>query len=379
MFDLVDDFMKIVVAVDSFKGSLTASQACEIISDAFLKHDESLEIICKPLADGGEGTASIVLTAVKSKWIDCDVMGPLPPVQVKAGFVWIEETKTALIEMASANGITLLKNHELNPLKASTYGTGQLIAEALKYNPAKIYLAVGGSATVDCGIGAAMALGWKFLDENDKPVSLGGEAMVSVCTIAAPGAMRLPQFHVLCDVTNPLTGKNGAAYVFGPQKGATPEMVKALDAGLCNIADITGRTLDKNIDVPGAGAAGGLAGGAMAFFEAKLVPGIEAVMNIIRFDDAIKGADWIITGEGCFDSQSLNGKVVSGVIQKAKGTCAKVGIISGDCKVEAGEWRNCGGTDVGICRKQGMERDFAISHAQELLEECAGRFARTNF
>jgi glycerate kinase len=371
--------MKIVIAVDSFKGSLTANQACEIIRNAFLKHNSSLEVVCKPLADGGEGTASILLKATKSKWIDCCVMGPLPPAKVKAGFVWIEETKTALIEMASANGITLLEKHQLNPFKASTFGTGQLIVEALKYNPSKICMAVGGSATVDCGIGAAMAVGWKFLDENNQPISLGGEAITRIRRMIPPNSLKVPKFQVLCDVTNPLFGPNGAAYVFGPQKGATPEMVKLLDCGLEHVADMVTISLNKNINIPGSGAAGGLAGGALAFFDAELSPGIEAIMDIILFNEAIKDADWIITGEGCFDSQSLNGKVVSGVIERARTTSAKIGIISGDCKLNPEEWKNHDIKDVAICRKPDMDLDFAIQHAPELLAKCAHTFLLKNF
>lgn len=371
--------MKIVVAVDSFKGSLTATQACEIIRNTFLKHNSSLEVICKPLADGGEGTASIVLSAANAKWIPFTVTGPLPPTQVNAGFVWIDKIKTALIEMAVANGITLLEKHQLNPLKASTFGTGQLIVEALKYNPSKICLAVGGSATVDCGIGAAMAVGWKFLDENNQPISLGGEAMTRIHHTLPPNSLKMPKFQVLCDVTNPLFGPNGAAYVFGPQKGATAEMVKILDAGLCNIAELVKRTLNKNIDVSGAGAAGGWAGGALAFFDAELSPGIGVIMDIIQFNEAIRDADWIITGEGCFDSQSLNGKVVSGVIHRARTTSAKIGVISGDCKLKPAEWKSCGITDVAVCRKPDMDLDFAVQHAPKLLAKCAQIFLLKNF
>jgi glycerate kinase len=371
--------MKIVIAVDSFKGSLTAARACEIIRNTFIEHDKSIEVVCKPLADGGEGTAAIVLSAVKAKWIPYIVTGPIPPAQVEAGFVWIEETKTALIEMASANGITLLEKHQLNPFKASTFGTGQLIAEALKYNPAKICMAVGGSATVDCGIGAAMAIGWKFLDMNNKPIPLGGQAMAAIRHIIPPDSLSLPKFQVLCDVTNPLAGPNGAACVFGPQKGATPEMVKTLNDGLCNIAGLVKSTLNKNIDTPGSGAAGGLAAGAIAFFDAELVPGIEAIMNIINFNEAIRDADWIITGEGCFDWQSLNGKVVSGIINKAKTKSAKIGILAGDCKLKSEEWKNYGITDVAVCRKPDMDLDFAIQHATELLKECAQDFSVKNF
>jgi glycerate kinase len=156
-------------------------------------------------------------------------------------------------------------------------------------------------------------------------------------------------------------------------------MVKILDEGLCNIAERVKSTLNKNIAVPGSGAAGGLAAGALAFFNAKLVPGIEAVMNIIYFNEAIRDADWIITGEGCFDWQSLNGKVVSGVIQRAKATSAKIGVISGDCKLTPAEWKKCGITDVAVCRKPDMDLDFAIQHAPELLAECAQSFLLKNF
>jgi glycerate 2-kinase len=372
--------MKIVVAMDSFKGTLPAEQACQIIKEAFVTVNPSLCIITKPIADGGEGTAHAMLAARTGQWITVNVIGPLPDMRVEAGFAWFADTQTALVEMAIASGITLLRKDELNPLKTTTYGTGELIKAAIDKKPAKILLAVGGSATTDGGVGAAMALGWKFLDAQDRPIGLGGEALSKIIQIVRPIDLKLPLVEVLCDVTNSLTGPHGAAHIFGPQKGATPQMVEQLDAGLKHLADLVKAQLGIDIDnVPGAGAAGGLAAGAIAFMNAKIVSGIETVISASGLSDELSDADWVITGEGCFDSQSLRGKVVSGIAKNVSNTTAHVGVLAGCVKLTKKDWRQFGIADVISAQQPGMSSEYAIANAERLLAEAATEFARRHF
>jgi glycerate kinase len=237
--------MKILISLDSFKGSLTASKACEIVSEAIKSFDPNITTVLKPMADGGEGTAMAMIKAKKGSWIPQTVMGPLPDMQVEAGFGWFAQEKTAIVEMASASGIELLNKEQLNPLKTTTYGTGQLIKSAMEYGAEKMLLSVGGSATVDGGLGAAMALDWKFLDKSNDEVGLGGGELCKISKIIKPSNLNLPPIEVLCDVDNPLCGEQGAAKIFGPQKGATPQMVKQLENGLFNLAQIIKKTVSQ--------------------------------------------------------------------------------------------------------------------------------------
>ena len=210
--------MKIIIAMDSFKGSLKADEACEIIADAIHKCSPQIETVIKPMADGGEGTASAMIKAAGGRWIPQIVSGPLPDMRVEAGFAWFDSDKTALVEMAAASGLELLTKEQMNPFKTTTFGTGQLIKEAMEQKPGKIYLAVGGSATIDGGCGAAAALGWKFLDKNGNSVSLGGAGLKEIARIVEPPDFAIPIVEVFCDVDNPLCGPRGAAKVYGPQK-----------------------------------------------------------------------------------------------------------------------------------------------------------------
>jgi glycerate kinase len=266
--------MKIVVALDSFKDTLDSKSACEIVKDAFLSVNASLDVIIKPIADGGEGTAQALIAASGGQWIPCRATGPLPHMTVDAGYAWFENTRTALVEMASASGLTLVDPAQRNPLLATTFGTGQLISACLNNKPTRILLAVGGSATVDGGIGMAAALGWRFLNSDGIQVAFGGRNLPDITKIIPPSPpLKLPRTEVLCDVTNPLTGPSGVACVFGPQKGASPEMVQILDNGLAHLAALVRSQLKMEIEtVPGSGAAGGLAAGAIASLAQSLSP-----------------------------------------------------------------------------------------------------------
>jgi len=403
--------VKIVVALDSFKGSLTAVQACNIVAGAIRSAVPQAEVVTKPMADGGEGTASVLMAAAGGQWISTTVMGPLPDMEVEAGFVWLPDNRTALVEMATASGLPLVRPEQRNPLRTTTYGTGQLIKAALGHGANHILLAIGGSATVDGGVGAAMALGWKFLTNRGQEVGCGGGELAQIAKIvppvrsvpvrASPRRASIPArlkevvrgrttyeetphgvttnvtVEVLCDVDNPLCGEHGAARVYGPQKGATPEMVEQLDAGLAHLARVVKEQLGRDIAcLPGAGAAGGLAAGAVAFMGARLVPGIDAIMSQTRLAEAVAGADWVVTGEGSFDEQSLRGKVVSGVTRVARAAGAKIAVCAGQVRLAPERYRQAGIEAAVACMEAGMKLDYAIAHSAELLDGAARRFAR---
>jgi glycerate kinase len=371
--------LKIIVAMDSFKSSISAVCACKIVTDTLQSIYPDLNIVSIPMADGGEGTAEAMMAARGGEWIEIQAMGPLPLMQVSAGFAFFPDTKVALVEMAQASGLELLSPEQANPLKTTTFGTGQLIRTAADYGAEKILLAVGGSATVDGGVGAAQALGWKFLDTQGNPIGFGGGQLEYIDKIIRPEKINLPKIEVLCDVDNPLCGENGAAIVFGPQKGATPEMVEQLESGLNHLAYIVREQLGKRIDkIPGSGAAGGLSAGAVAFMDAKLVSGVETIINESGLAKEISDADWVITGEGRFDSQSLRGKVVSGVTKAARLSLAKVAVIAGTVELYKKQWQDLGITDAISITDETTDLAYAIANAGSLLAEATRKFALTN-
>ena len=310
---------KVVIVPDSFKGTLSATEVCSIVKTELQKKYPHLEAIEIPVADGGEGTVEALLTAMGGERIYCTVKSPLG--RDITAFYGILPDGTAVIEMAQASGITLEK--EYNALKSSTYGTGQLILDAVSRGIKNILIGIGGSATTDGGIGVLGTLGIGFYDKNKKEVPLCGEGLKLIESIDISGLdKRLQECNitVLCDVANPLYGENGAAYVFSPQKGASEKDVRFLDEGLRNLARVSADTLGKDFSLrEGAGAAGGLGFGLIAFLGARLTKGIEYVLEKTEFSEKIKGADLIITGEGKLDRQSLMGKVPFFVAEKREG------------------------------------------------------------
>lgn len=364
--------MKIVLAFDSFKGNMSAREVCEIAAEGIRSVHPDAETVILPMADGGEGTAEAMMSALGGEWIPMTVTGPLPHMRVEAGYAWLPEDKTAVVEMAVASGLPLLKPEERDPINATTFGTGELIKAAVEKGAEKILLTVGGSATVDGGTGAAEALGWTI-----PGFGVSAEALAKVEKIESPENLDLPEIDVLCDVTNPLCGPNGAAQVYGPQKGATPEQVKELDSRLWKLSEQVFQCLEKEVhDLPGAGAAGGLAFGAVAFMGGKLVPGIDTVMETVGLAGALKGADWVLTGEGKFDSQSVQGKVVDGVQRLSKAAGAKTGVIAGCVLLPEAEWRAAGVEWVQTLQPDGMSTEESIARSRELLFEAAASFAR---
>ncbi len=373
----MDKNLKIIVATDSFKGSLSAEDACRIIADTIGEHLPKTQVVVKPMADGGEGTAKAMITACGGQWIEQKVMGPLPNMEVEAGFAWFEESRTALVEMARASGIMLLSDDQLDPLKTTTYGTGQLIKAAIEKQPDDIMLAIGGSAKADMGVGAAMALGWEFLDDKNKSIGLGGGELGRIEKIIAPPDKLNCKVEVLSDVTNPLYGPNGAAVVYGPQKGGDPQAVKRLEAAIERLSGLINKQLGIDVsEIAGAGAAGGLGGGAAAFMKADIVSGIEKIISVAKLEEDLSEADWVITGEGKFDSQSLDGKVVSGIIKLAKQTDTKVAVIAGDVVLKESEYKEFD-IDYAIgLKKANMTTEYAIGNSEELLKEATIEFVR---
>lgn len=372
--------MKVVVAMDSFKGSLRAPIACEAVRRGILEALPGAEVALKPMADGGEGTAETVIAAVGGEWVGVGAMGPLPDMRVEAGYARIPTG--ALVEMAAASGIELLADPDRNPLRTTTFGTGELLAAAAARGARHLWLAIGGSATLDGGTGAACAMGWRFLDERGEPIGLGGGQLERIDRIERPetGQGALPPVTVLCDVDNPLLGERGAARVFGPQKGANPEMVELLERGLSRLADVIERDLDKDVrHVAGAGAAGGLGAGALAFFDADLVSGVEAVIEATGLAEALAGADWVVTGEGRFDEQSLYGKVVAGVLAAAGRATVPVAVIAGSSTISPDRAPELGLGAIEVSTPAGSSfRDIA-HRAEELLTAAAHRLADTAF
>ena len=313
-------FHKVVVASDSFKGCLTSMQVAEGVEAGIRKCCPDCQVVKLAVADGGEGTVDALLETMGGRRVSAEVSDPLGR-PCMAEYAILNDEVTAVMEMSSASGLTLLKHEERNPLLTSTYGTGQLIADALDRGCRRFLIGIGGSATNDAGMGMLEALGCRFLDEDGNALQGCGESMSRIATIDLSN-LRLEigesEFIVACDVDSPFHGPEGAAYVYGPQKGATPEMVIRLDAGLRNMADLIAREMGIQVaDMPGAGAAGGLGGAFKAFLNAELRKGAEMVLDAIGFDEIIKDADLVITGEGRIDAQTMTGKLPYAVARRA--------------------------------------------------------------
>lgn len=313
--------MRFVLAPDSFKESISAKNAALAMKKGILAVFPNAECEIVPMADGGEGTVESLVSMENGELIKTEVIGPLGQ-KVNAEFGLLKKEKTAIIEMASASGIELINKEQRNPLVTTTYGTGQLIKQALDNGVTRILIGIGGSATNDGGVGMLQALGVSFKDQNGAELSWGGGALNQLRTIDISGLdkrIKDVQIDVACDVTNPLIGANGASAIFGPQKGATPEMVVQLDQNLAHYAEMIKKELAIDIaDAEGAGAAGGLGAGLMAFLNARLRKGVELVIEYTGLEQRIIGADFVFTGEGSIDGQTLFGKTPFGVASIAK-------------------------------------------------------------
>lgn len=356
--------MKIVIAPDSFKGSMTAEEVANALHAGFRRVGE-WEILRIPVADGGEGTVQALVDATGGEVLEAEVTGPLGE-PVRAAFGLLGDGETCVIEMAQASGLPLLPLKLRNPLLTTTFGTGELIRAGLLRGCRKFIIGIGGSATNDGGMGMAQALGVHFLDDAGGELGLGGGELQRLAKIELGGLLAEAEgaeFRVACDVTNPLVGPEGAAAVYGPQKGATPEMVQLLDRGLCHFAEIVARDLGVEIATrPGAGAAGGLGGGLMAFLGAELHPGVEIVLEAVKFREQLRGAGLVITGEGKIDGQTIYGKTPIGVAQVAKSLGIPVIAIAGSL-----------GTGAQTVHDHGIDALFSIVRGPLSLSEAMAR------
>lgn len=322
--------MKIIFAIDSFKGSISSIEAANAAECGARKALGNFESVKIAIADGGEGTLEALAQNGGAKLVHCATFDPLMR-PISADFALLGGD-LAIVELARASGITLLKRGELNPLKTSTYGTGLQIKEAIKLGARKFAIAIGSSATNDAGTGIMAALGFEFLDAKGRKIEIpNGESLERISKINANGALpelKDCEFTILCDVKNPFVGESGAARVFAPQKGASAEGVERLERGMANFAKILEKIFGRDISkAEGAGAAGGVGGAFLAFFNAKLKSGIDGILDALNFEKLAEGADFVVTGEGKLDSQSAMGKAPCGVARRAKG--AKVIAICG--------------------------------------------------
>ncbi|ANC78721.1 glycerate kinase [Fictibacillus phosphorivorans] len=356
--------MKIVIAPDSFKESMTAAEVCRAVEAGFKSTFPQAEYVHVPVGDGGEGTVTSVVDATGGKMVEVEVTGPLGE-KVDAFYGVTGDGKTAVIEMAAASGLHLVPREKRNPCVTTTRGTGELILDALNRGVERIVLGLGGSATNDGGTGMASALGVKFLNENGEELPAGGEALRELLSIDVSGLdarLQSLKLDVACDVTNPLTGPHGASAVFGPQKGATPEMVGMLDESLKKYAEVVERNLGVAVDeLAGAGAAGGLGAGIVAFLDGKLQSGIDLVLDVIHFEDAVQDADLVIVGEGRIDAQTIHGKAPVGVAKRAKAVEDGVPVVAIAGSI---------GPDYEAVYDHGIDAVFSVMNGVVTLEEA---------
>lgn len=371
--------MKVVIAPDSFKDSLSALGVAQAIAQGWQEVFPDAETLICPMADGGEGTIEAVLEVCDGEWREKTVMGPLgQPVQAKWG--WLKKQKIAIIEMAQASGIQLVPPSERDACQSTTFGTGQLILDALDAGAKDIILTVGGSATNDGGTGLLSALGAVLLDANQNVLPHGGLALKNLSEIDLThfdSRIQQTRFLLAADVTNPLCGPNGASYIFGPQKGASPAQVQLLDGALAHFADVSAELLgfDKR-DEAGSGAAGGLGFAAKSYLDAEFKAGVEVVAELNQLASKISNADWVITGEGKFDRQTLNGKTVFGVSRVAKMQNIPVIVIAGTLGEGYQALYEHGVTAAFSLTNGPITLEHACEHAAELIFERTIDIAR---
>lgn len=362
--------MKTVVLIDSFKGSLSSVSAGNSVKRGILKVYPNAEVIVMPLADGGEGTVDALVEGLNGVYRSVTVLDPLlRHITAKYGIV---NHDTAVIEMSSASGITLINDVERNPLNTTTFGVGQMIKDAVNYGCRKFIIGIGGSATNDGGLGMLTALGYKFYDKDGLNVGVDGKSLEKISSIDTTDAMpelKDCEFMVACDVENPLCGENGCSAIYGPQKGATPEIVKMMDGWLDNFADLTQKTLNVDYkNFAGAGAAGGLGFALKSYLGANLQSGITLILNSINAEEQIKNADYVVTGEGRLDGQSAMGKAPVGVAKLAKKHGKKVIAFSG-----------CIGDGAEKVNQSGIDAYFPILQKVVSLETAMNeKIAKTN-
>lgn len=370
--------MKILIAIDSFKGSLSSNELANRIENGIKKVYENADIVKVPIADGGEGTIEALVEGTKGHFVEITVANPiLLPIKAKYGI--LGDQKTAVIEMATASGLPLVPIDKRNPMETTTFGTGEMIKDAITKGCREFLIGIGGSATNDGGIGMMKALGVKFYDENNIELGHGGKQLSKIKKIDI--SELLPElkeckFLVACDVDNPFYGLNGAAHVYGKQKGADNEMVLELDRGLKDFSKIIKKIINKDIsNIPGAGAAGGLGGGFLAFLNSQLRSGIDIVLEEVKLKEKLVDVDFVITGEGRMDFQSIMGKAPVGVAKLAKQYDIPVIALAGGIADDAGEIHNHGIDSMfsimnyPMTLKEAMNPERAGSLVEKNIEE----------
>lgn len=355
---------KFILIPDSFKGTMSSEEICGIMESAIRKTEPDAEILSIPVADGGEGTVDAFLSAVGGEKRTIPVKGPLFE-ETSAFYGVIDEGTTAVIEMAACAGLPLIGERR-DPIRATTYGVGELIRHAIEHGCKKIILGLGGSATNDGGAGAAAALGVRFLNQEGNPFVPTGGTLCEItkidCSQCLP-ALQDTEVIAMCDIDNPLCGPAGAAAVFGPQKGASPEIVPLLDEGLSHLSKVIARDVGLQLsDLPGAGAAGGMGCGAVAFFGARLQMGIETVLDTVRFDSLLPGTDLVFSGEGKIDTQSIRGKVVIGIAKRTQKAGVPLAAIVGDI-----------GDEITDAYRMGVSGIFSINRVAVPFAEAKPR------
>lgn len=370
--------MKLLCASDSFKGSLTSEKTVELLSKAAREVFGECECSGVPVADGGEGTVEAVIAAEQGEYIRLKVHGPL--MEEAESFYGVFGGDKAVIEMAAASGLPMVPEKLRNPLNTTSYGTGELILDALQRGYRDISIAIGGSATNDGGMGCARALGIKFLDKDGKELEGFGRDLENVASIDITGLderIKDTNITVMCDVTNPLCGKDGATWTFGKQKGATPEIQEELERGMCSYRDVIKEEFGIDCDeISGAGAAGGLGAALKVFLGGEMKSGIETVLELIRFDERLEGVDLVVTGEGRTDWQSCFGKVMQGVGQHAQAKGVPALGLSGSLGDRALDICDCGISSLMTTVNAPMPLDEALDRAEELYYEGAIRMFR---
>jgi glycerate 2-kinase len=368
--------VRVVIAPDKFKGTLDASDVARALAEGWNRGDREADIEEVPVADGGDGTLEALVAALSGEIREATVTGPLgAPVEAAYGLVPTPTGLVGVVEMARASGLALVNEGRQDPLRATTRGTGQLIVAACEQGPARVMVCIGGSATNDAGAGVAQALGIRLLDEEGVELPPGGAALDRLARIDTSGlhpSVRDIEVVVASDVDNPLTGPHGASAVYGPQKGADPGDVAFLDRALGHFAAIVHRDLGIDVrDLPGAGAAGGLGGGLVAFLGAKLRPGFDLVAEAVGLPGRVESADVVVTGEGRYDRQSERGKAPAGVLRMAREARKRSALVAG--QIQEGSRPDA---DVVYSLAERVGLDEAMARPRELLEEAGEEVAR---
>jgi glycerate kinase len=373
---------KVVLAFDSFKGSVSSKEITQTLQRAISSEWEDIDVVSFPIADGGEGTVEILADTLGAEFVCCTAHDPLMR-PIKASYAIVYDQHLAIIEMASAAGLPLLSEKERNPMFTSTYGVGEIVLDAVQKGCTHILLGLGGSATNDAGTGMLAAMGVSFLDKEGKSVDPCGKTLKSIEKIDTTSmfpSLKNISFTVICDVDNPFYGKNGAAYVYAPQKGASTDEVKELDEGLCHYRKLILRQFGKDINLQaGVGAAGGMAGGLLPFLNVKLMPGSQTVLRLLGFENVIKEASLVITGEGKVDRQTCMGKALQGILDLSKKYQVPVVAIGG--AVESVDELNKRGFTAVFSIQSGpvnletsMNKEYTLAHLSQTVNQILRLF-----